>query len=147
MATTFVGIGGRGFWVSDSLLELWLRLLALHLEEPGEDSSLAARIRNGWLLASRGLFMGCVPDGLEEAVSSPEREALVRAAISSLMAALGAAPQLLNKDVLNLLGIEGTFTADVETRKLLEVGQAWVRLLDGKVTTGPADAPLLPEHR
>jgi hypothetical protein len=41
VGTTFVGIGGRGFWLRDSLLELWLRFLALHVEDPVESGSLA----------------------------------------------------------------------------------------------------------
>lgn len=73
MGTSFVGIGEprRGFWMSDGVLELWLRFLALHVEDPVESGSLETRIRDQWLLASRGFFGGCVPVGLEEAVSTP----------------------------------------------------------------------------
>ncbi len=80
MGRTFVGIGEprRGFWIRDSILELWLRLLALHVENPIESGALATKIRDQWLLASRGFFIGCVPEGLEEAVSTPEGDALVR---------------------------------------------------------------------
>ena len=36
MGRTFVGIGEprRGYWIRDSVLELWLRFLALHVEDP-----------------------------------------------------------------------------------------------------------------
>src|SRR5262245_52931841 len=133
VGTTFVGIGDRGFWMRDSVLELWLRFLALHIEDPVESGSLATRIRDQWLLASRGFFSGCVPEGLEESVSTTEGEALIRAAIHSLLRALQAGPTHLNKDVLNLMGFTGgEFTADVETWRLLEVGQAYLDLLDGK---------------
>ena len=145
MGTTFVRLRGCGFWMSDSLLELWLRLLALHIEDPVEPESLAARIRDQWLLASRGYFNGCVPAGLEDAVATPQGEALVRAAIDSLLGALGSAPARLSKDVFNLMGItNGVFTADIETWRLAEVGQAYLDLLDGKVLTGPGDAALMP---
>jgi hypothetical protein len=92
MGKTFVGIGDRGFWMRDGMLELWLRFLALHVEDPVESGSLAIEIRDQWLLASRGYFMGCVPDGLEEAVSTPEGEMLVRSAIHSLLDVLKTAP-------------------------------------------------------
>lgn len=135
MGTTFVGIGDRGFWMSDTLLELWLRLLALHVEDPVESGSLHTRIRDQWLLASRGFFNGCVPDGLEEAVATPEGEAIVRAAIHSLLAALRGSPGYLSKDVLNVLGfVSGEFTRDIETRRLLEIAQAYLDLLDGKIS-------------
>jgi hypothetical protein len=34
MGTSFVSIGDHGFWMTDSILEIWLRLLALHVEDP-----------------------------------------------------------------------------------------------------------------
>jgi hypothetical protein len=147
VGTTFVALSEprRGFWMSDSLLELWLRFLALHVEDPIESGSLAARIRDQWLLASRGIFTGCVPEGLQEAVSTPEGEALVRAAVHSLLEALSAAPGRLNKDVLNLMGFTGgVFTADVETWRLVEVGHAYLALLDGKIAAGPSDSSFMP---
>jgi hypothetical protein len=114
MGTTFVGIGDRGFWMQDSILELWLRFLALHIEDPVESGSLATEIRDRWLLASRGYFMGCVPDGLEEAVSTPEGERLVRSAIHSLLNALKKALNHLSNGVLNLMGFnDGEFTQDL----------------------------------
>jgi hypothetical protein len=134
---------GSGFEIAS--YELWLRLLALHVEDPVEPGSLATRIREQWLLASRGLVNGCVPEGLADAVSTPEGERLVRTAIHSLVDDLDAAPSCLNKDVLNLLGfIGGEFAADLETWRLIEVGDAYLDLLDGKITAGPSDASFMP---
>lgn len=81
MGTTFVGIGDFAFWLCDSILELWLRFLALHVEDPVEPGGLKSKIRDGWLLASCGFFNVCIQDGLEEAVSTPEGDKFVRAAI------------------------------------------------------------------
>src|SRR5687768_2616938 len=148
MGTTFVGIGDRGFWMHDGVLELWLRLLALHIVDPAESGSLATKIRDQWLLASRGSFNGCVPDGLAEAVATREGEGLVRAAVSSLLTALKSAPTQLDKDMLNLMGFTGgTYTVDVETRRLVEVGQSFLDLLDGKITTGPGETSFMPGSR
>jgi hypothetical protein len=148
LGTTFVGIGDRGFWMYDSVLELWLRLLALHVEDPVGSGSLATKIPDQWLLASRGFFSGCVPEGLEEAVSTPEGAALVRAAIHSLLEALKVAPTHLSKEALNLMGFTGgTFTADIETRRLVEVGHAYLDLLDGRITAGPSGRSFMPGSR
>ncbi|WP_088259203.1 hypothetical protein [Fimbriiglobus ruber] len=145
MGTTFVRIGGRGFWMLDSVLELWLRLLALHVEDPVESGAPATKIRDQWLLASRGFFTGCVPEGLEAAVSTPEGDKLVREAIGSLMESLRSAPPHLSTGVLNLLGfVGGEFTTDIETWRLVEVGHAYLALLDGKVTSGPSDSSFMP---
>jgi hypothetical protein len=155
MGTTFVGLPARdgssnrhGFWMRDSVLELWLRFLALHIEDPVESGSLATKIRDQWLLASRGFFTGCVPEGLEDAVATPEGEALVRGAIRSLLSSLSAAPPRLSKDVLNLMGFtNGEFTLDPETDWLIEVGQAYLDLLDGKITSDATDSSFMPGSR
>jgi hypothetical protein len=145
MGTSFVSIGGNGFWMSDSVLELWLRLLALHVEDPPESCGAATKIRDLWLLASRSHFYGCIPNGLGEATSTEEGATIVRNGVRSLLGELEIAPPLLNKDVLNLLGfMDGTFTRDVETRKLVEVGHAFLDLIDGKITADASDASFMP---
>lgn len=148
MGTTFVGINNRGFWINDGILELWLRFLALHIEDPDESGTQAAVIRDQWLLASRGYFVGCVPDELQAVVSERGGEALVRKAICSFMSALQAGPPRLDMDVLNLMGIKDSrFLADVETWRLLEIGDAFLELLDGKITTDATDSSFMPGSR
>jgi hypothetical protein len=145
LGTSFVSRSDRGFWIQDSLLELWLRLASLHIDDPYPSGGVAATIRDQWLLASRGYFGGCVPDGLEEALSTAEGEALVRSAFGSLLKALASAPEFLGKDVFNLMGFSHcSFKGDIETRRLIEVGNAFLNLIDGKITTGPGDTPLYP---
>src|SRR5260221_8045307 len=116
MGTSFVEINGKGFWMQDSILGLWLRLLSLHTEDPSDDTPLAGRIRDNWLLASRGYFVGCVPHNLEETVATAEGRAIVLDAITSLKSALEAGPALLDYGTLNLLGFcDGTFVRGVES--------------------------------
>ena len=91
MGTTFVNIGERGFWMRDGILELWLRLLSLHLPEPTSQDRTTSRllpIRDRWLLASRGYFNGCVPVDLAEAVGDAEGRQVVVEGIRSLLDAL-----------------------------------------------------------
>lgn len=144
MATSFVNLGDCGFWVNDGLLELWLRLLALHVEDSVESGPVATAIRDRWLFASRGMCVGCVPADLDFAVSTEEGVGLVRTAIRSLLRDLATATNKLDKDVLNLMGFSGTFVAAVETRRLVEVGRAFLELLDGKITSGPEDTSFMP---
>src|SRR5581483_7275723 len=111
MGTTFVTLSREvsgnetGFWMHDGILELWLRLLALHLPEPTDSGEYQAtpKIRNQWLLASKGYFIGCVPHGMEDACSSQEGRTVVRMAIKSLLEALQCAGTLLDSETLNLL--------------------------------------------
>jgi hypothetical protein len=145
MGNTFVNISGRGFWIYDGPLEVWLRLLALHIEDPLESGTVASTIRDQWLLASRGYFNGCVPDGLDEAVSSEEGEKVVRIAVNSLMKALNEAPGRLGPEVFNLMGMSGTFIREFETERLIEVGRKFLDLIDGKSASGPGDESFTPE--
>lgn len=87
MGTTFVSLSDKtsknevGFWMRDAVLELWLRLLTLHIPEPTTEHETSYRIRNQWLLASRGYFGGHVPHDLHDAVSTPEGRKVVMDAI------------------------------------------------------------------
>lgn len=145
VSPTFVDIAGRGFWVQDSVLELWLRLLALHIEDPPKSGSVATHIRDQWLLGSRGQYIGCIPVDLDEALATAEGAVLVRAAVHSLLAALAAAPSHLGHDALNLMGFSGgVFTAPIETRRLPQVGGAFLDLLDGKINADASDTSFMP---
>jgi hypothetical protein len=131
----------------DGMLELWLRLLALHLPEPTDSGEHQAtlKIRNQWLLASRGYFSGCVPHGMEDACATQEGRAVIRRAIDSLLAALQQAKTPLDADTLNLLGIEGgQFTVPIERKWLQDIGHAFLDLLDGKITGVPSSTEVMP---
>ncbi len=142
MGTSFVTTDGEhGFWMRDCDLELWLRLLALHIPEPTDADSEAVhrvsrQIRDQWLLASKGYFSGCVPSGMKEAVATPEGRAVVCSAIQSLRAILVQQPPTLEKNFLNLLGFDPSaiWVKDYETRNLIDIVDAFLDLLDGKIT-------------
>jgi hypothetical protein len=158
MGSTFVSLGieprddDPGFWMTDYVLELWLRLLCLHIPEPTdaftqEHRELTYSIRNQWLLASRGWFIGCVPHGLEDACLTDDGRSIVRAAIESLMRALQDAPLNLEARQLNLLRWDEPFRDDFESQRLIEVGQAFLELLDGKITCTAKSIEYMPGCR
>lgn len=132
--------------MNDGVLELWLRLLALHLPEPTNSGEHHAtiEIRNRWLLASRGYFGGCVPHGMVDACATPEGRAVVRLAIDSLLKALRQTTTPLHADTLNLFAIEGQFTAPIERKWLEDVGHAFLDLLDGKITGLASSTEVMP---
>ncbi len=144
MGWSFVGIRHKGFGVKDGILELWLRLLALHLDEASDRGGRSKGIRDQWMLAARGYFSGHVPDDLEEAVSTEDGEKVVRTAVRSLLDALDKAPEQLDTGVLNLLGFEGSFyCGDFDTRRLQDVGHAFLDLLDGRITTDASSSSIM----
>jgi hypothetical protein len=132
----------------DGILELWLRLLALHIEEPTEQESPTRKIRDQWLLASRGYFNGCVPVNLDDAISTTEGRALVVAAIESLLRVVKKAPAKLDHHTLNLLGFEsGEFTRDIESEWLIEIGEAFLALIAGEIQSDATSREFMPGSR
>jgi len=145
MGTTFVCGGlGDGFWIKDSMLELWLRFASMHIADSVEDQSISHRIRNEWLLASRGYFNGCVPLSLDENISTLEGKQAVLHAVNSLLTSLRQAPRLLDRGVVNLMGMSSEFVGDVETWRLIEVSEAFVDLINGKPFGNAATSLAMP---
>jgi hypothetical protein len=152
MGTTFVTLKREasgnepGFWMRDGMLELWLRLLALHLPEPTDSGQHQAtlKIRNQWLLASGGYFTGCIPHGMEDACATREGIEVVRIAIDSLLHALDIAAKPLDPHTLNLLGIEGTHLAPIERTSLRDIGRAFLDLLNGKISDTASSTEIMP---
>lgn len=128
----------------DSILELWLRLLALHLRDCAYDDTLVSEIRNQWLLASNGVFNGWVPHDLARFTDSKLGRKTVTDAIHSLMNELRAGPSQLDAGILNLLGIEGTWNEDFPSARLIDVGAAFLDLIDGKLTCTVESTEFMP---
>lgn len=131
----------------DEWLELWLRVLALHLPEPNDNGEHQATpaIRNQWLLASLGFFVGCVPHGMEGACATEEGREVVRHAIHSLLSVLEESDTPLDPDTFSLLGFQVIgFSSPVERRSLKEIGHAFLDLIDGKITGRSSRADIMP---
>lgn len=132
----------------DGVLELWLRFLALHVDDSTASGTLEATIRDQWLLASRGYFNGCVPHNMQEAVSTETGTQIVRKAVASLLERLSKGPTHISAGTLNLMGFSGSpFLHDVEAWRLTEVSHAFLDLLDGKITHGPRSTEFMPGCR
>lgn len=152
MGSTYVTITDNpsgpepGFWMNDGILELWLRLLALHLPEPTDDGQYTAtvEIRNQWLLASRGYFGGCVPHNLETACSTPEGRQVVKVAIDSVLGALLSSDSALDADTLNLLGFINVTYSSIERWRLRDVAYAFLDLIDGKINATAESTEIMP---
>ena len=148
MSTSFVSIDGKGFWMNDSILELFLRFAALHIEDSQEQYSLAHRIRDDWLLASRGFISGSSMLSLDVDTATEEGRQVVLSAIASLLEALRENTGSIDKNALNLMGIaSGRWTAGIPTNLLIEVGEAFVALVNGHPFGDPGSGGPMPGSR
>ena len=145
MGSTFVEFNQKGFWANDSILELWLRLLAWHLDEPSNDEVNIKLIRNQWLLASRGFFQGCVPVELDSLIKTSSDSQVIEKAIASLVESLKTSGEILDEKHINLLGFEYTWRKGVRVAGLIEMGESFQDLISGKIVTSSSNASHVPK--
>jgi hypothetical protein len=146
MGSTVVFVGEHQIRIHDPELELWLRLLALHIDPTSEPDSPAAGIRRQWLVACCGAFNGVVPDCLDEFAAEPEAKEIVRAAVQSLLRSLEMTRGRLSAEFVNLLNLNGRWRAERELNReyYLQLGRAFLDLIDGKPATTPTAPSFLP---
>lgn len=84
------------------------------------------------------------PHYLNEAISTESGRGIVMQAIRSLMLELKAAPPLLNKDTLNVIGFAHPYLDDIETAALLEVAEAFIDLIEGRIQSKGDDISFMP---
>jgi hypothetical protein len=146
MGKSFVEFRGHGFHARDTPLELWLRLVTLQLRYRVAIEDAAFRdLRETWLIATSGC-QGCVGEcaGFDRVLSNDD---LVKVAIEASEEVLKAVKELgpkLDHKYLNTLGLPGHFMADLDTWKVVQVGEHFVRLLRGEVDWDARSSPLLP---
>lgn len=109
-----------GIWVNNSILQLVLRLLVLHVPEPppGEVGVESKAIRDQWLLASGVAFTGCVPHELDTISTSANGLLIIRGALKSLSAAMIDMPAELPGPLFSLLGMGEPATAGIRMQDL-----------------------------
>ncbi len=83
-----------------------------------------------------------MPDMLEEAVSTDNGKKVVLVAINSLLDSLSKISKKIDGPTLNLLGISEY--GDLDPNNLIEIGKAFIELIEGRVTTNSKDAGIIP---
>lgn len=121
-----------GTWVNDSILQLLLRLMALHVPEPapGAERGDSRAIRDQWLLASALPFTGCVPHDPEAIAMTRDGLFVARSALTSLILALDGMPPRVSGELFSLLGMGEPGAVDIRTDDLKAVASDIVGLMD-----------------
>lgn len=148
MGTSFVSVGDKGFWMSDTVLALWLRLLALNLESKTDRTDPLMELRDEWLWQSETAIVGAMDAHLDKVVAGSATKTSVVAAIERLLNELSRHRGKLAGLTLNLLGFTGiAWTEDFEAKDLIEVGNAFLALLAGKIDTEANSTEFMPGCR
>ena len=133
-----------GFWMRDSMLELWLRLMVLNAGEPKSQGLIA--IRNQWFLASQDVCSGCIPTGLDTAAATPEGFVFMKTAVENLSAAVCLMDGPLTRSALDLLGCGG-WQRDIEIEDLMDIAAAFLDLVNFNVSSTASTEKYVPGRR
>ncbi|RAZ92185.1 hypothetical protein DPM33_07030 [Mesorhizobium hawassense] len=134
--------------MTDSVLSLWLRLLALNLEGERDPAHPLAVLRDEWLWQSEVASVGFMDARLDQVASEPATKASVVAAIERLLDELSRHHGKLAGPTLNLLGFRGvSWTGDFEAKDLIEVGNAFLALIAGKIDSEANSTEFMPGCR
>jgi hypothetical protein len=147
MGSSFTNFRGRGFWSRDALLEVWLRVLSLHMGDDVHKSGWQHDLRDQWLLASTGCFSGCVSASLDEFLTDSDRVAIILQTSERSIQSLRAFGAFVPATFLNALGLDGPFAADLPIEWFDLISDRFTALLRGELTTDASSSPVLPATR
>jgi hypothetical protein len=146
MTTSFVNIRDKGFWMQDSLLCLWMRLVALHIECGSNGADTLTRLRNEWMLQSGIAVPGVVVTDLNSVADDNAAKQAISAAIHMVLSTLPAFDEAIGPKTLNLLGV-GRWNQSIETSRLVEIARAFLDLLQGRIETESNRTDFMPGSR
>ncbi len=147
MGSSFTRFRGKGFWSRDPLLEVWLRVLSLHLGDDVHKPGWQHDLRDQWLLVSTGYFSGCISPSLDEFLTDEERVAAIVQASERCISSLRAFGAYVPATFLNALGCANPFGADLPIEWFDLIAARFTALLRGQLATDASTSPVLPARR
>jgi len=147
MGSSYTEFRDKGFWSCDGLLEVWLRLLSLHLKGDVYTPGWQHDLRDRWLCISGVGISGCIHAALDEFLTDEERIGIVLEASDHCAKKLRAFGKSIPAATLNLLGLEDLFTEDISVAWVELIADRFSTLLRGELTTDAKTSPVLPFTR
>jgi hypothetical protein len=145
VGTSFTRYRGKGFWTRDGQIAVWLYLLVEEIDRLENPAEWLRQLREDWLFQATIGASGCVGAGLDEWATSEER---VRALVELSRKALDRLRERGRRLTLEVPYAHGTggpdtLCIDRDIRIFSCVGEAFIDLLEGRVTTDARTAPCL----
>ncbi|MCI5078345.1 hypothetical protein [Oricola sp.] len=146
MGTSFVGIDEKGFWMRDGLLCMWLRLVAVQIRCGANGDDPLTRLRNEWMYQSQIELNGLVSVDLETIAGNDVAEDELCDAIRRVMTCMRALGAEISVETQNLLGVHG-WSVPVKTSRFIEIGEAFLDLIHGRITSTAHNTDFMPGCR
>lgn len=147
MGSSFTEFRGKGFWCRDPLLEVWLRLLSLHIGDDVYKPGWQHDLRDHWLLASAGFFGGCISPRLDQFLTDEHRVSAILQTSERSIQSLRAFGSYVPATFLNALGIADRFGGELPIEWFDLIADRFSALLRGELTTDASTSPVLPQTR
>jgi hypothetical protein len=147
MPSSFTKFQDKGFWSSDSLLQAWLRVVALHMGEDVYEAGWLHDLRDHWLLMSGVYFGGCIAPSLDKFLTAPERVSIILGASERAIRNLRAFGAYVPATFLNALGFADPFGLDLPIEWFNRIAACFTALLRGELATDASTSPTLPATR
>jgi len=147
MGSSFTEFRGRGFWSQDPLLEAWLRILSLHLDDEVHKPGWHHDLRDKWLLVSAGYFNGCISPSLDNFLTDEQRVKAILGASKRCIERLRVFGDFVPATFLNSLGFKESFGGDLPIEWFNLIFDRFTSLLKGELSTDASTSPVLPASR
>jgi hypothetical protein len=77
MGSSFVGYRDKGFWVSDTWLQVWLHFIVIEIDSRVDQSTWLLNLRDSWYQWATIDCVGCMGIGLDEIAPDEEKMQLL----------------------------------------------------------------------
>jgi hypothetical protein len=144
MGSSFVSLNDYGFWISDGFLQLWLHFLAQQVDAIPEAPDWLQNAGDYWRIQSKWGGVGCVDAGLDDYAATPEQVDLLITLSHQALTTIHNYGDVLSTEQLNSLDLAGVWTKDIPTRKMIALGQQFIKLLKGELTSTASSQDSLP---
>lgn len=152
MGSSFVEYKGKGFWVYDPGLQVWLETLVQAIDRWSSPPEWLALARQDWHRQALGTQPAFMNPELDEFASTEEQKGVLITLSRQALAQLATNEPVVSHDLLNgMLRDEaivpwehrGFFTRDVPLAGFLIIGNTFIQLLRGELTTTASTSPTL----
>jgi len=129
MGSSFTEFRGKGFWSRDGLLEAWLRVLSLHMDDDAHKPGWQHDLRDKWLLDSAGFCSGFISASLDDFLSDNDRIAAILRASERSIQSLRGFGAYVPAPFLSGLGLSGPIAADLPIERFELIRGCFTALL------------------
>jgi hypothetical protein len=137
MGSSFVRFRGKGFWVSDGLLQDWLHFLVCEVDKQADPPHWLLQLRDHWDEQRRLGVIGIIDADLDRLITSDQVDTVlaISGAATERIRSYGDAIPLAERESWPVYGVP---FGDLPVALMVRMSRYFVKLLQGHITTTPS---------